>query len=84
MKRLLLIAAVATVGLTAPAAAQLYGYADPGGVGVRVGPFGVGVGTDPAYRHRHYSYGYGECRVIRERIVTPRGRVIYQSRRICD
>jgi len=26
----------------------------------------------------------GECRLIRERIVTPSGRVIIQSRRVCD
>lgn len=84
MRKLLLIAALATVGLAAPAAAQVYGYADPGGVGVRVGPLGVGVGSDPYWRPRHYSYGYGDCRLIRERIVTPSGRVIFQERRICD
>jgi hypothetical protein len=86
MRKLLFIAAAAaTVGLATPAAAQVYGYADPGGVGVRVGPLGVGVGSDPYYRpYRQYSYGYGDCRTIRERIVTPDGRVIFQSRRICD
>lgn len=84
MRRLLLITALATVGLTAPAAAQVYGYADPGGVGVRVGPLGAGIGSDPYWRHRHYSYGYGECQLIRERIITPSGRVIFQTRRICD
>jgi len=84
MRKLLLIAALATVGLAAPAVAQVYGYADPAGVGVRVGPLGVGVGSDPYWRPRHYSYGYGDCRLIRERIVTPSGRVIFQERRICD
>lgn len=85
MRKLLFIAAaVATVGLAAPATAQVYGYADPGGVGVRVGPFGAGVGSDPYWRHRHYSYGYGECRMIRERIITPSGRVVFQERRVCD
>jgi hypothetical protein len=86
MRKLLFIAAaVTTVGLAAPAAAQVYGYADPGGVGVRVGPLGAGIGSDPYYRHHgRYAYGYGDCRTIRERMVTPSGRVIFQERRICD
>jgi hypothetical protein len=79
-------AAVATLGLAIPASAQIYAGADPGGVGVRVGPLAAGVGPDYGWggRHRHYSYGYGDCRVVRERIVTPSGRVIFQTRRTCD
>ena len=29
------------------------------------------------------AYARGDCRVIRERVVTPYGRVIYRSREIC-
>jgi len=88
-KLLLAVVAAATFGLAAPASAQFYAGADPGGVGVQVGPFGVGVGPDywgGPYRrwHRDYAYGYGECRLMRERIVTPSGRMIFQTRRICD
>lgn len=59
------------------------------GVGVQVGPIGAGVGVGPywdGYHHRywnHYAYA-GECRAIRERIVTPRGNVIFRTRRVCD
>jgi len=88
MKKLL-IGAVAATGLaiaSVPASAQFYAGADPGGVGVQVGPFGVGVG--PRYSHGwhghdHYAYGYGNCRIVRERSVTPSGRVIVERRRVC-
>jgi hypothetical protein len=84
MKKLLFVAAAsATLFAAVPANAQVYLGADPAGVGVQVGPVGVGVG-DWRYRHgwRDAYYG-GECRVIRERIVTPSGNVIYKSRRAC-
>ena len=59
------------------------------GVGVQVGPVGVGVGVGPywdgPYYRRYHDYAYAdECRVIRERIVTPSGNVIFRSRRVCD
>ncbi len=56
------------------------------GVGVQVGPFGVGVGPYYGYHHRYWhDYAYaGECHVIRERIMTPSGDVIFRSRRVCD
>jgi hypothetical protein len=88
MKRILLaMSAFAIAGAAAltPANAQ--------GVGVEVGPFGAGVGVyDGPYRHRywhhrywHNDYAYArECRVIRERIETPSGRIIFKSRRVCD
>jgi hypothetical protein len=89
MKKLL-FAAAATAALTAaaPASAQVYVGADRGGAGVRVGPFGFGVGpsygwNDPYWRDGYYAYG-AECRLIRERIVTPSGRVIFRSHRVCD
>jgi hypothetical protein len=83
MKRILLaMSAFAIAGAAAltPANAQ--------GVGVQVGPFGAGVGVyDGPYRHRywHDDYAYArDCRVIRERIETPSGRIILRSRRVCD
>jgi len=88
MKRILFaLSALAMAGAASltSANAQVYLGADPGGVGVQVGPLGAGIG--PRYYHRYwhdYAYAPGECRVIRERIVTPSGDVIFRSRRICD
>lgn len=37
------------------------------------------------WRAGHDAYAYaGDCRVIRQRIETPSGRMIYRSRRVCD
>ncbi len=85
MKRLLFVAAAAVPLLAAvPASAQ---------IGFEVGPFAFGVG--PHYWHGPYrgdwdgpyayddGYGYG-CRNIRERFVTPSGRIIFRTRRYCD
>jgi hypothetical protein len=90
----LLFAATAAVALAAaaPASAQVYLGADSGGAGVRVGPFGLGVGPDYGWRdpywrgHDAYAYrAYGpECRVIQQRVVTPGGRVIFRTHRVCD
>ncbi len=78
MKRLILgSAAAAALLIAAPAGAQVYLGADPGGAGVRVGPFSAGVGTP-------YSYREPDCRIVRERIVTPDGRVVFRSQRVCD
>ena len=86
-----LVAIALTAALVAakPASAQFYAGADPGGVGVEVGPFGVGVGPRYDWRYRHdtngyYAYGGADCRVVRERTETPSGRVIFRTRRICD
>ena len=82
MKKLLLIAAAicsiaATVPVVStPASAQVVVGAGPGGVGVRVGERHRGY-----YRDRYVQRP--RCRTIRERIVTPRGRVIYRSTRVC-
>jgi hypothetical protein len=68
----------------APASAQVYFGADPGGAGVQVGPLRFGVG--PRYwdhGYRDYDYAYG-CPMVRERVVTPRGNVIWRTRRECD
>jgi len=91
MRKLLLIGAtVVAAALTAmPASAQFYAGPGPGGVGVQVGPFGAGVGPAYGWHDRDYTTGYynsapGECRVIRERVHTPSGRLIIKTRRICD
>jgi hypothetical protein len=85
MTKLPLVLATAALGtgiLATPAAAQVYFGADPGGAGVQVGPFGFGVGPD--YWGYREPYGYaGDCRVIREAIRTPSGRVIYRTRDVC-
>ena len=69
------LAAVAPLALVTPAPAQ--------DVGVRVGPleFGAGPGYDHDWRYRHY---YGDCRVTRERVITPSGREIFRTHRVCD
>jgi hypothetical protein len=84
MKRILIgIAALTIAGAAALTSANAQG------VGVQVGPVGAGVGVD-TYRHHHrywHDYGYArarECRVIRERIETPSGRIIFKTRRVCD
>ena len=83
MKKFLLIAAASlTLAATVPASAQVYFGAGPGGVGVGVGD------PDYGWRHRHWRHGYdayarGDCRIIRERVVTPYGRAFYRSREIC-
>lgn len=84
MKRLLFAAAAAGALLAAaPASAQ---------IGFEVGPFAFGVG--PHYWHGPYWRDYGwdgpyayeadGCHSVRERLVTPSGRVIYRIRRYCD
>lgn len=80
---LMATAAAAALGMAAPASAQVYFGADPGGAGVQVGPFGFGVGPryDRGY-YRDYDYAY-RCPMVRERIVTPRGEVVYRMRRDC-
>jgi hypothetical protein len=79
--------AAAAVFAAVPASAQVFLGADRGGAGVQVGPFGVGVGPRFGYRDHGYrdyddSYAYG-CPVVRERFVTPRGHVVYRTRRAC-
>jgi hypothetical protein len=88
MKKLLIATAVAGTALftALPASAQFYAGADPGGVGVQVGPFGVGVGPRFApgpYTDGYYASGAGDCRIVRERVVTPSGRVIFKRHRVC-
>ena len=92
MKKLLLgVAAAGALFVAAPASAQVYMGADPGGVGVQIGPVGAGVGprymNEGRYHHRSYRDSYargGDCRTIRSRTVTPSGREIIKTRRVCD
>jgi hypothetical protein len=84
--RKLLFAAAAAAALVAavPASAQVYLGADPGGAGVQVGPFGFCVGTRYDWRDRDEYYAYGaDCPLVRERVVTPNGRVIIRTHRAC-
>ena len=78
---LLATVAAAAVMTTVPAMAQVHVYGDEGGV-----HFGLGDRHD--WRDReHWREGrgaYADCRVIRERTVTPSGRVIMRTRRSCD
>jgi hypothetical protein len=81
MRKLLFgLVAAATIAGATPAGAQL--WFDAGPVGVRVGP------PPLWHRHRpwvrHYAYVVEPaCRVIRERIRRPNGRVIIREREIC-
>jgi len=80
MRRLLFAAAaIGTLVAAAPASAQVYFGTDRGGV-----EFGVGPRHD--WRDRGWrDYGFArDCRVIRERVETPGGRIIYRTHRECD
>jgi hypothetical protein len=84
-KIILATLAAAAVLAAVPASAQIYMGAGRGGAGVQVGPLGFGIG--PRYGYRNYDsyngdYAYG-CQLVRERYVTPRGRVVYRTRRVC-
>ena len=87
MRKFLLASLAAAAVLAAvPASAQVFVGADRGGAGVQVGPFGVGVGPRFGYGYRHYDYDRDyayECPVVRERIVTPHGHVIWRTHRDC-
>ena len=88
MRKIILATLAAAAVLAAvPASAQIYLGAGRGGAGVQVGPLGFGIG--PRYGYRNYDsynydggYAYG-CPLVRERYVTPRGRVFYRTHRAC-
>jgi hypothetical protein len=92
MRNFLLASLAAAAVLAAvPASAQVFVGADRSGAGVQVGPFGVGVGPRFGYGYRdgYRDYGYDRdyaygCRMVRERIVTPRGHAIWRTQRECD
>jgi hypothetical protein len=83
-KLLFAMLAAAAVFAAVPASAQVFVGADRSGAGVQLGPFGVGVGPRFGYGYRSYDRDYAyECPLVRERIVTPRGHVIWRTRRAC-
>lgn len=81
MRNLLLATvAAAAVITTVPAMAQVHVYGDEGGV-----HFGLGDRHDwRDHDHWRGRGAYADCRIIRERTVTPSGRVIMETRRSCD
>ncbi len=85
MKALLIgLAAAATLGVVAPASAQVYFGVGPGGFGVGIGSPGYYYSGRPYY-YRDYGGAYvSNCRVVRERIVQPSGWVDYRDREVCD
>ena len=82
MKALLIgVAAAATIGLAAPASAQVFFGAGPGGV-----EFGLGGPRyyDPGRTYYRGDGDFGDCRMVRERVVRPSGRMVYRTREVCD
>ena len=80
--------AFGVLAIAAPASAQVFIGADSGGAGVQLGPVGVGVGPrfsdDRYYRRGYGANAYeGDCRLIRSRVVTPSGRVVFRTRQVC-
>jgi hypothetical protein len=76
---LCILAGVATLAFSVPAGAQV--VLDGPGVDVRIG------GPDRHHRaHRDYdgAYARGSCREVRSKTTTPDGRVIYETKRVCD
>jgi hypothetical protein len=84
MKKFLLIAAVCGIpATTIPAIAQVDFDANQGGTGVnRLDDPNYGW-PQSHWRRGYDSYARGECRVVRERVVMPDGRVIDRSREVC-
>jgi hypothetical protein len=79
MRKLLFATAAAAAVMTAvPAMAQVHIYGDEGGV-----RFGFGPRHDWRDHWGRGAYAYDDCRTFRERTVTPSGRVIIETRRIC-
>jgi hypothetical protein len=82
---LLVIAAVPLVFMAVPASAQV--SVGVGDVGVRIGSDHDRWDRDRWDRGRHYGWRhhdrFAECRAIKQRTVTPSGRVIIETRREC-
>jgi hypothetical protein len=89
MRKLFLgLLSLGAVTIAAPAQSQVYLDSGARGVEVGVGPsYGRYHDEDWRLRHRRHAFGaydsYGGCRVVRERIETPSGRVIIKTRRSC-
>ncbi len=84
MKKFLLIAALCGIfAATTPVSAQVYFDTNSPGVGVnRLDDPNYGW-PQSHWRRGYDAYARSECRVIRERVVMPDGRVIDRSREIC-
>jgi hypothetical protein len=89
----MLFAAAAAGVLLAPTSASVHAdgvgvgignslpvYAD--GAGARIGAFAAATG--PGYAEGRGRHHEGGCRVARERVETPSGRVIFRSHRTCE
>jgi hypothetical protein len=85
MKKFLVIAAVCGIcAAPAPASAQVDFDADSRGIGVnRLDDPNYGW-PQSHWRRGYDAYARGVCRVIRERVVMPDGRVIDRSREVCS
>ena len=82
MRALLIgLTAAATIGLAAPASAQVYFGVGPGGFGIGVGAPGYYGYAEPYYYAGAYGYG---CRTVREPVQWPGGWVDYRDRRVWD
>ena len=92
MKKLVFVlAAAAALGVAAPASAQLVIGGGGSGFGVGVGIGSGYYGPGPyygGYGYRHYGPAVSvyepDCRVVRVRTRTPRGRVVVRTREVCD
>ncbi len=71
-----------TIVIAAPASAQV--WVDAGPFAMRVGPPPPPWGWHRRHWVREYAYVAPACRMIRERIRTPRGRLIVREREVCD
>jgi hypothetical protein len=80
-KLLLAVVSIAAFASAAPAFAQVHVDMDHGGL-----RFGVGPRHDRDYwDHDRWRGAYAyDCRIVRERIETPSGRVIFRTHRECD
>ena len=92
MRRLLFAtAALAALVPAVPASAQVYFGAGPYGGSVEFGGPRDGGRDRDGWRdhdrgwHEHWRGAYAyDCPVVRERFVTPSGRVVIRTRRDCD
>ena len=84
------VIAIAAVAATSPASAQWHNHRHGGwhggpGISFSFGaPYSYGYYDGPyAAGPAYYGYGYENCRIVRERIVRPNGRVVRRNVRRC-
>lgn len=91
MRKLLTVAAALAALFTAPHIAAAKDFSSSGEYhgGSKIGPLGQCFDPNGCGRHQdiYGNYGrtsYGQsCQVIRERVVTPKGNVVYRRHRAC-